>query len=153
MIEYGPLAEWKEIAGSGQEMQDVFWYIKEAIDAYFDGRPFQVTVKAGCLIGRKHEPRPVIAPATVGAVAEARSTWPAPLPQGEDTSPFEPVAHRAAGAAAEDRDRARCASTEDSGRGSTEVSGDFELDEDSRAEQDARRVHRGQEAAAAPAAD
>jgi ubiquinone/menaquinone biosynthesis C-methylase UbiE len=55
VIEYGPLAEWKEIAGSGQEMQDVFWYIKEAIDAYFDGRPFQVTVSAGCLIGRKQD--------------------------------------------------------------------------------------------------
>ena len=53
VIEYGPLADWKEIAGPGQEMQDVFWYIKEAIDAYFDGRPFQVTVKAGCLIGTK----------------------------------------------------------------------------------------------------
>jgi ubiquinone/menaquinone biosynthesis C-methylase UbiE len=53
VIEYGPLTDWKEIAGGGQEMQDVFWYIKEAIDAYFDGRPFQVTVKAGCLIGRK----------------------------------------------------------------------------------------------------
>ena len=53
VIEYGPLSEWKDIAGSGQEMQDVFWYIKEAIDAYFDGRPFQVTVKAGCLMGRK----------------------------------------------------------------------------------------------------
>ena len=53
VIEYGPLSEWKDIAGSGQEMQDVFWYIKEAIDAYFEGRPFQVTVKAGCLIGRK----------------------------------------------------------------------------------------------------
>jgi hypothetical protein len=34
-------------------MQDVFWYIKEAIDAYFDGGPFQLTVKAGCLIGHK----------------------------------------------------------------------------------------------------
>jgi len=55
VIEYGPLAEWKEIAGAGQEMQDVFWYIKEAIDAYYDGRPFSVTVKAGCLIGRKQE--------------------------------------------------------------------------------------------------
>ena len=56
VIEYGPLAEWKEIAGNGQEMQDVFWYIKEAIDAYFEGRPFCVTVKAGCLIGTKQEP-------------------------------------------------------------------------------------------------
>jgi ubiquinone/menaquinone biosynthesis C-methylase UbiE len=55
VIEYGPLADWKEIAGQGQEMQDVFWYIKEAIDAYYDGRPFAVTVKAGCLIGTKHE--------------------------------------------------------------------------------------------------
>ena len=73
VIEYGPLAEWKEIAGGGQEMQDVFWYIKEAIDAYFDCRPFQVTVKAGCLIGRRREP---------GALD------PAPLPQVEDTSPF-----------------------------------------------------------------
>ncbi|HET9993087.1 MAG TPA: methyltransferase domain-containing protein [Kofleriaceae bacterium] len=53
VIEYGPLGEWKDIAGNGQEMQDVFWYIKEAIDAYFDGRPFQVTVKAGCIIGTK----------------------------------------------------------------------------------------------------
>ncbi|MBX3159433.1 MAG: methyltransferase domain-containing protein [Deltaproteobacteria bacterium] len=59
VIEYGPLAEWKDIAGGGQEMQDVFWYIKEAIDAYFDGRPFQVTVKAGCIIGTKHEPRAI----------------------------------------------------------------------------------------------
>jgi len=58
VIEYGPLSEWKEIAGAGQEMQDVFWYIKEAIDAYFEGRPFQVTVKAGCLMGRKFEHRP-----------------------------------------------------------------------------------------------
>ena len=58
VIEYGPLTEWKEIAGTGQEMQDVFWYIKEAIDAYFEGRPFQVTVKAGCLMGHKSEARP-----------------------------------------------------------------------------------------------
>jgi ubiquinone/menaquinone biosynthesis C-methylase UbiE len=55
VIEYGPLSEWKDIAGNGQEMQDVFWYIKEAIDAYFDGRPFQVTVSAGCLVGKKQE--------------------------------------------------------------------------------------------------
>ncbi|MFN0247982.1 MAG: class I SAM-dependent methyltransferase [Kofleriaceae bacterium] len=55
VIEYGPLTDWKEIAGGGQEMQDIFWYIKEAIDAYFDGRPFQVTVKAGCIIGKKSD--------------------------------------------------------------------------------------------------
>ena len=69
VIEYGPLAKWKEIAGAGQEMQDVFWYIKEAIDAYFQDRAFAVTVVAGCLIGRKstdvvaEPPAPASAPA------------------------------------------------------------------------------------------
>jgi ubiquinone/menaquinone biosynthesis C-methylase UbiE len=56
VIEFGPLGEWKRIAGEGQEMQDVFWYIKEAIDAYFGGRAFNVTIKAGCLIGKKLVP-------------------------------------------------------------------------------------------------
>lgn len=55
VIEYGPLSEWKRIAGEGQEMQDVFWYIKEAIDAYFGGRAFEVTVKAGLIVGTKVE--------------------------------------------------------------------------------------------------
>ncbi|MDX2088749.1 MAG: methyltransferase domain-containing protein [Kofleriaceae bacterium] len=73
VIEFGPLSEWKEIAGGGQEMQDVFWYIKEAIDAYFDGRPFQVTVKASCLIGRKTDvplplPAAVVVPEVVADV-------------------------------------------------------------------------------------
>jgi ubiquinone/menaquinone biosynthesis C-methylase UbiE len=56
VIEYGPLQAWKEIAGGGQELQDVFWYIKEAIDAYFGGRAFQATVVAGCVIGTKPDP-------------------------------------------------------------------------------------------------
>ncbi len=75
VIEYGPLAEWKEIAGEGQEMQDVFWYIKEAIDAYWGGRPFQATVKAGCLIGKKLAPPPPPDPSE-------------PVPLLEDTSPY-----------------------------------------------------------------
>jgi hypothetical protein len=53
VVEYGPLTEWKAIAGTGQELQDTFWYIKEAIDAYFGSRAFQVTIKAGLLVGRK----------------------------------------------------------------------------------------------------
>lgn len=70
VIEYGPLQEWKDIAGDGQEMQDTFWYIKEAIDAYYEGRPFQVTVKAGCIAGTKHAPRAAAAaiPYELGAV-------------------------------------------------------------------------------------
>jgi ubiquinone/menaquinone biosynthesis C-methylase UbiE len=55
VIESGPLAAWKAAAGRGQEMQDVFWYIKEAIDAYYGGRAFEVTVKAGLIKGRVPE--------------------------------------------------------------------------------------------------
>ncbi|MEM9493474.1 MAG: hypothetical protein AAGC55_30275, partial [Myxococcota bacterium] len=43
------------LAGQGQEMQDVFWYIKEAIDAYFAGTSFEATVRAACLIGTRGE--------------------------------------------------------------------------------------------------
>jgi ubiquinone/menaquinone biosynthesis C-methylase UbiE len=56
VIEFGPLPAWKRVAGPGQQMQDVFWYIKEAIDAYFGGRAFEVTVIAGCLIGTVPSP-------------------------------------------------------------------------------------------------
>jgi arsenite methyltransferase len=82
VIEYGPLAEWKEIAGGGQEMQDIFWYIKEAIDAYFDRRPFQVTVKAGCMIGRKED--------AAGMRAMQMASVPASLPELDiDETGFE----------------------------------------------------------------
>ncbi|MBA3540290.1 MAG: methyltransferase domain-containing protein [Deltaproteobacteria bacterium] len=94
VIEYGPLAEWKEIAGGGQEMQDVFWYIKEAIDAYFDGRPFQVTVKAGCLIGRKHEAREAPQPQTVRharPVVDLPSRPVATVETGLDSAQFDAV--------------------------------------------------------------
>jgi ubiquinone/menaquinone biosynthesis C-methylase UbiE len=53
VVEHGPLPSWKAIAGHGQELQDIFWHIKEAIDAYFGGRAFQVTIKAACLSGVK----------------------------------------------------------------------------------------------------
>lgn len=53
VIEFGPLRDWKKLAGKGQQMQDIFWFIKESIDAYFGDRAFSVTVVAGCLCGRK----------------------------------------------------------------------------------------------------
>lgn len=56
VIEYGPLAAWRAIAGDGQDVQDVFWHIRQAIDAYFAGGPFHVTVRAGCLTGLKPAP-------------------------------------------------------------------------------------------------
>jgi ubiquinone/menaquinone biosynthesis C-methylase UbiE len=66
VIEYGPLSDWKAVAGAGQDMQDVFWYIKEAIDAYFAGRSFQVTVKAGLVLGRKPQRAVIVGPDAVG---------------------------------------------------------------------------------------
>ena len=56
VIEYGPLSEWKTIAGRGQQMQDVFWHLKAAIDAYFAGRAFAVSVNVGAVRGRKEIP-------------------------------------------------------------------------------------------------
>ena len=53
IIEYGPLSNWKAVAGKGQQMQDIFWQTKASIDAYFSGRAFSVTVNAGCVRGRK----------------------------------------------------------------------------------------------------
>ncbi|HEX2685101.1 MAG TPA: methyltransferase domain-containing protein [Kofleriaceae bacterium] len=85
VIEYGPLADWKAIAGDGQEMQDVFWSIKEAIDAYFAGRSFQVTVQAACLIGRKPD-RPGLEQRVVEAAA-AESLLTPPVPRMVASAP------------------------------------------------------------------
>jgi SAM-dependent methyltransferase len=53
IVELGPLPRWKRIAGSrGDEMQDVFFFVKEAIEAYFSGTVFPVTMVIGCLGGR-----------------------------------------------------------------------------------------------------
>ncbi len=60
VIEYGPLKTWKDLSGKGQEMQDIFWYIKEAIDSYFSETAFSVTVVAGCLFGVKPLPEDVL---------------------------------------------------------------------------------------------
>jgi ubiquinone/menaquinone biosynthesis C-methylase UbiE len=74
VIEYGPLIKWKEVAGRGQDLQDIFWYIKEAIDAYFADRAFEVTVKACCVVGSKGaEAAPVLSasPGLVDVAADA----------------------------------------------------------------------------------
>jgi ubiquinone/menaquinone biosynthesis C-methylase UbiE len=60
IIEYGPLSNWKAVAGKGQQMQDVFWQTKAAIDAYFHGTSFSVTVNAGCIRGRKAAREPSV---------------------------------------------------------------------------------------------
>jgi SAM-dependent methyltransferase len=56
LVELGPLARWKELSGRGDEMQDVFFFTKEAIDVYFKGRAFAVTVVGAVVKGSK-QPR------------------------------------------------------------------------------------------------
>jgi SAM-dependent methyltransferase len=57
VIEFFPLAQWKQIAGGrGDEMQDVFFFVKEAIETYFAGAIFPVTMVVGLLQGTKLAP-------------------------------------------------------------------------------------------------
>jgi hypothetical protein len=53
VIEWGPLARWKAIAGKGPAMQDTFVAVKEAIDTYFSGLAFSVSVVASLFSGVK----------------------------------------------------------------------------------------------------
>jgi ubiquinone/menaquinone biosynthesis C-methylase UbiE len=58
VIERGPLGRWKAIAGKGPEMQDIFLAVKQAIDTYFGGSAFSVSLVAGVFSGVKAEPSP-----------------------------------------------------------------------------------------------
>jgi len=132
VIEYGPLADWKVVAGGGQEMQDVFWYIKEAIDAYFGDRPFHVTVKAGLVIGKKPQRH-------LMDTADSRTTdsitTPVPLVDTDQDSPFD---HIETGLPWPPRDIADGSVVEDSGDAEIEelASDEYSLEEDARAEQE-----------------
>src|SRR3569833_656276 len=54
IIELGPLSTWMQIAGGrGGEMQDVFFFVKEAIETYFSGLVFPVTMVVGLLQGER----------------------------------------------------------------------------------------------------
>jgi SAM-dependent methyltransferase len=53
LVELGPLSRWKRIAGRGEEMQDLFFFTKEAIDTYFRGTAFPVTIVGAVVTGRK----------------------------------------------------------------------------------------------------
>jgi len=50
IVELFPLPIWKQIAGGhGDDMQDVFFFVKEAIETYFSGSVFPVTMVVGLL--------------------------------------------------------------------------------------------------------
>jgi hypothetical protein len=118
------------VAGGGQEMQDVFWYIKEAIDAYFGDRPFHVTVKAGLVVGKKPQRLDPADPFTADSI-----TTPVPLVDADQDSPFD---HIETGLPWPPRDIASGSVVEDSGDAEIEelASDEYSLDEDARAEQE-----------------
>jgi SAM-dependent methyltransferase len=53
LVEFGPLPQWKRLAGAGDDMQDAFFFTKEAIDHYFKGRPFAISVVGAVAWGRR----------------------------------------------------------------------------------------------------
>jgi ubiquinone/menaquinone biosynthesis C-methylase UbiE len=53
LVELGPLSRWKRIGGRGADMQDVFFFTKEAIDTYFKGTAFPITIVGAAVKGRK----------------------------------------------------------------------------------------------------
>jgi ubiquinone/menaquinone biosynthesis C-methylase UbiE len=53
LVELGPLPAWKQLIGRGEEMQDVFFFTKEAIDTYFKNRVFAVSVVGAAVVGTK----------------------------------------------------------------------------------------------------
>ena len=53
LVELGPLAQWKRLSGRGDQMQDVFFFTKEAIDTYFKDRVFAVTIVGAVVRGEK----------------------------------------------------------------------------------------------------
>lgn len=139
VIEHGPLADWKAVAGGGQDMQDVFWCIKEAIDAYFAGRPFHVTVRAGCVIGKKPDRTALEQIAAERGAGEADGiTTPVPLVgtyDTEDDSPFDDIE---TGLPWPPQEIAVGSARVEGGHDHIEelASGDYALDEDSLAEQE-----------------
>lgn len=53
VIEHGPLASWRRIAGQRSQVQDTMLAVKQALDTYFAGNSFGVGVSAGLFSGRK----------------------------------------------------------------------------------------------------
>ena len=49
LVEHGPLRLWKAILGDHDKPQEIFWRLKEYVDAYFSGHAFSVSVVAGLL--------------------------------------------------------------------------------------------------------
>lgn len=50
MVEHGPLRAWKAILGESAKQQELFWQLKESIDAYYDESVFAVTIVAGVVV-------------------------------------------------------------------------------------------------------
>lgn len=52
LIDLGPLRVWKSLVGKGEPLQAAFAAVKDAIDTYYAGRPFAVTVAVATVTAR-----------------------------------------------------------------------------------------------------
>ncbi len=113
VIEYGPLAGWKEVAGKGQEMQDIFWQVKESIDSYFGRRGFHVSVNAGCLRGvcpevlEQRDPLPIEADQEIAEALEEVTRSGLTRREGSASISVRPIAEELADLLPSDEDSDR----------------------------------------------
>jgi SAM-dependent methyltransferase len=75
-VELGPLRLWKAIIGQAGQPQEVFWRLKETVDAYFSGHVFPVTVVAGMLLLRVAPPGTAAAHVAAETGGEYWGRWP-----------------------------------------------------------------------------
>ncbi len=76
VIEHGPLRVWKAIVGNHEKPQELFWRLKEAVDAYYAGHVFAVTVCAGLVSIRVPAAGTAAAHAAAETAGEYWRQWP-----------------------------------------------------------------------------
>lgn len=76
VIEHGPLRLWKAIIGAHDKPQELFWRLKEAVDAYYAGHVFGVTVCAGLVRIRVPAAGNAAAHAAAETAGEYWGQWP-----------------------------------------------------------------------------
>ncbi|MCG5055030.1 MAG: class I SAM-dependent methyltransferase [Myxococcales bacterium] len=53
LVELGPLRRWKALTGRGETLQSAFAAMKTAIDTYYRGRTFSVTLRVATVLGQR----------------------------------------------------------------------------------------------------
>jgi SAM-dependent methyltransferase len=98
LVEHGPLRLWKAILGGHDKPQEIFWRLKEYVDAYFARHAFSVSAVAGLL----HLRVPRAGTAAAHAAAETAGEYWRRFPELDALWQARERADRAAAGAGED---------------------------------------------------